>query len=115
MDIIIQSLGFNAGETLENFTREKLQTLKSDIIIRANVTFSLGQESTPENNYCEIILEIPGNDMFVKKTGKYFETALSECVDVLQGNLMKEKQKNIDRRQADAQTIQDELNKTSGE
>ena len=115
MDIIIQSLGFSAGETLENFTREKLQTLKSDDIIRANVTFFLGPDSTPENNYCEIRLEVPGNDMFVKRTGRYFETAVSECVEVLQGNLMKEKQKSIDRRQADAQSIQDALNKASGE
>ncbi len=115
MDIIIQSLGFTAGETLENFTQERLQSLKSDDIIRANVTFFLGPDSAPENSYCEIRLEIPGNDLFVKRTGRYFETAVSECVDVLQSNLKREKEKIIDRRQADAQSIQDALNETPGE
>lgn len=41
MDIIIQSPGFNAGESLE----------------------------------------VPGNDLFVKKNSQYFETSVSECVD----------------------------------
>ena len=115
MDVIIQSLGFTAGETLENFTREKLQALKSGEIIRANVTFFLGPESNPENNYCEIRLEIPGNDLFVKRTGKYFETAVSECVELLQANLKKEKEKRLERRQADADIIQDAINKAGNE
>ena len=115
MDVIIQSLGFTAGETLESFTHEKLLALKSDEIIRANVTFFLGPDSNPENNYCEIRLEIPGNDLFVKRTGRFFETAVSECIEVLQANLKKEKEKRQERRQADAQEIQDAINEAADE
>jgi ribosome-associated translation inhibitor RaiA len=109
MDIIIQSLGFKAGDTLESFVTDKLNALKDDKIVRANVTFFKGPDSVPENNYCEIRLEVPGNDHFVKKTGQYFETAAHECVEVLTQMLKKAKDKNNDRRQAEASTIQDEL------
>ena len=109
MDIIIQSLGFKAGEALESFIREKLDTIKSDRIIRANVGLYLGADSNPENNYCEIRLEIPGKDLFVKKNSPYFETAVTECVEVLRQQVYKEKEKYTDSRQADADKIQDAL------
>ncbi|BAV05664.1 Ribosome-associated translation inhibitor RaiA [Filimonas lacunae] len=109
MDIIIQSLGFNAGETLESFIREKLHTLKSDQIIRADVTLFKGPDSTPENNYCEIRLEVPGYDPFVKKTGIYFENAVSECIDVLKLQLNKTKDKQTQRQHADAIKVQDAI------
>ena len=107
MDIIIQSLGFSAGESLEGFIREKLSGLKADNIVRANVTLFLGPQSNPENNYCEIRLEVPGNDHFVKKQGVYFETAVTECVEVLTQKINKSKEKEVTRRQAEAIAIQD--------
>jgi ribosome-associated translation inhibitor RaiA len=109
MNIIIQSLGFKAGDTLESFINEKVGALKSDDIIRANVTLFKGPDNIPENNYCEIRLEVPGNDHFVKKHGAHFETAVSECVDVLTLMINKAKDKNTDRLQADAASIQDNL------
>ena len=109
MDIIIQSLGFNAGESLENFIREKVNTLKSDNIVRANVTLYKGPAGNPDSDYCEMRLEIPGNDLFVKKNSQYFETSVSECVDVLSLQIKKGKDKHLDGRQADENVIQDEL------
>jgi ribosome-associated translation inhibitor RaiA len=107
MDIIIQSLGFAAGESLERFIKEKVSGLKSDNIVRANVTLYLGPPSNPENNYCEIRLEVPGNDHFVKKNGVYFVTSVSECVDILTQMIKKARDKNNDRRQAGAIAMQD--------
>jgi putative sigma-54 modulation protein len=109
MDIIIQSLGFNAGDSLESFIREKVNTLKSDTIVRANVTLYKGPASNPENDYCEIRLEVPGNDHFVKKVGAHFETSVHECVDVLNNMIKKARDKSVDRRHADENKIQDEL------
>jgi ribosome-associated translation inhibitor RaiA len=109
MDIIIQSLGFTAGENLEGFVREKVNTLKSDVIVRANVTLFKGPDNNPENNYCEIRLEVPGNDHFVKKQGQYFETAVSECVDVLSSMIQKAREKHEGRRKAESAEIQDAI------
>jgi putative sigma-54 modulation protein len=109
MDIIIQSLGFNAGESLESFIREKVNTLKSDTIVRANVTLFQGPASNPENDYCEIRLEVPGNDLFVKRSAAYFEVSVNECVDVLNKQLKKNRDLSVDRRKGNDDIIQDEL------
>lgn len=49
MDVIIQSLGFKAGEGLEGYVREKLNKLTpNDQIVRANVTlFFWGRQKYP--------------------------------------------------------------------
>lgn len=100
MDIIIQSLGFTAGEQLETYTREKLEKLTpSDNIIRANVTLFLGPDKATRSTYCEIRLEVPGPDLFIKESATEFEQAIDSAVNKLQGNLRKEKEKMIDRNQ----------------
>lgn len=109
MEVIIQHLGFTASETLDAFIREKINTLKSDKIVRANVTLYLASEGNPDKQVCEIRLEVPGNDLFVKKGNVHFETAVTECVDILQSKLKKQHDKNIDQRQADENKIQDAL------
>ena len=98
MDIIIQSLGFKASETLENFIREKINTIKDDHIVRANVILYKGPASNPDNDYCEVRLEVPGNDHFVKKHSQYFETSVGECVDILTQMIRKSKGKMTGKR-----------------
>ena len=107
MDIIIQSLGFTASVALESFIHEKVGSLKHDRIIRANVTLYKGPSSNPDADYCEIRLEVPGNDHFVKKHSSYFETSVTACVDVLTKIINKSKEQFT--RQADVIAIQDAL------
>ncbi len=98
MDIIIQSLGFTAGADLEAYIREKLQKFSKDKnIIRANVTLYTGSQSNPDWSYCEIRLEVPGNDIFVKRNSDSFEKAIVDTVNTLQKNLHKTKEKQLDR------------------
>lgn len=98
MDVIIQSLGFKAGEDLEAFVREKLNKLTpADNIVRANVTLYLGPDRATRNTYCEIRLEVPGNDLFVKEDDLEFQQAVDEAVNKLQGMLRKAKEKQVDR------------------
>lgn len=100
MDIIIQSLGFKASDHLGEFIREKLNraVLETDKVIRANVTLYAASESNPDNNVCEIRLEVPGNDHFVKKGSSVFEHAITECTDALQQMIRKAKDKQISQR-----------------
>ena len=100
MDIIIQSLGFKASEHLEDLIREKLNRIinESDKVIRANVTLYIGSDSNPENNVCEIRLEVPGNDLFIKESAKDdFEQAVDSAVNKLQSMLRKTKEKQVDQ------------------
>ncbi|MGV3529281.1 MAG: HPF/RaiA family ribosome-associated protein [Flavisolibacter sp.] len=100
MDIIIQSLGFTAGEQLESFVREKLSKLSpSDHIVRANVTLFLGPDRATPSDYCEIILEVPGNNLFVKESSPDFEQSVTKAVNTLQQTIRKEKEKMTDRQQ----------------
>lgn len=96
MDIIIQSLGFKAGAELEAFTREKIGKLdRHGKIIRANVVLFLGPDSAAEKYYCEVRLEIPGNDLFVKRNEDSFEKAIVATADTLQVSLLRTKEKII--------------------
>ena len=100
MDIIIQSLGFTAGEGLETFVHEKLEKFdKESRIIRANVTLFIGSDGNPNKYCCEIRLEVPGNDLFVKKNADSFEKAIVSAADALQRSRRREKDKMIDRNQ----------------
>jgi len=103
MDIIIQSLGFKASDHLEGFIREKLNRIinESDKVIRANVTLYKASDANPQNNVCEIRLEIPGNDHFVKKGSDVFEQAITECTDALQKIIRRAKDKQISNRHAE--------------
>ena len=98
MDVIIQSLGFTAGEALETYIREKLDKLNpSDHIIRANVTLFLGPDRATPNTYCEIRLEVPGNDHFIKESSPEFEQSVDSAVNKLQAMIRKAKEKQVGR------------------
>src|SRR5689334_17114375 len=98
MDIIIQSLGFKAGEDLEGYIRQKLEKLTpNDQIIRANVTLFLGPDRSVQNTYCEIRLEVPGNDLFIKEHSPEFEQSVDSAVNKLQSMLRKSKEKQVDQ------------------
>lgn len=99
MDVIIQSLGFKAGESLESFVREKLMKLTpGDDIIRANVTLYFGADKNTPETFCEIRLEVPGNDLFVKESARDdFEQAVETTVNKLQSILRKAKEKQVDQ------------------
>ena len=100
MDIVVQSLGFTAGEELETFIREKLKNFDKEInIIRTNVTLFIASDSNPHKYCCEIRLEVPGNDLFVKKSSDTFEKAIVDAVNTIQKNIRKTKEKQLNRNQ----------------
>jgi putative sigma-54 modulation protein len=100
MDIIIESPGFKAGPELEGFVNEKVAKLEHHLptIVRADVTLFNGPDSEAENAYCEIRLEVPGNDYFVKKNCENFELAVVDAVNTLDNLIKKKKEQQYDRR-----------------
>lgn len=99
MDVIIQSLGFKAEENLENYIREKMGKLKPDEnIIRGNVILFVGADKNTPDTFCEIRLEVPGNDLFIKESAKEdFYQAVDSAVNKLQSLLRKAKEKQTDQ------------------
>jgi hypothetical protein len=91
MDVIIQSLGFR-GEGLEIFIREKLDSLvKQRKIIRAYVTLFIDTDSSPVKYNCEIRLQAPGKDHFIKRNSSSFERAIVNAVATLHNVIRKAK------------------------
>lgn len=116
MDIIIEAPGFTASDNLKELITERVNKLENLAhgAIRADVTLYKGSEGNPENSYCEIRLEMPGNDPFVKKNAESFEMAVADAVDTLQAQLRKNKEKLMDQhRGAPDAVIMDELNNDS--
>ncbi|WP_276131674.1 HPF/RaiA family ribosome-associated protein [Polluticoccus soli] len=103
MDIIIESPGFKASSKLENFIREKVSKLETHAsnIVRADVTLYSGPASDPASFHCEIRLEVPGKDHFVKKSGDTYERAVVETVDTLERVMERSKARSNERRQPD--------------
>ena len=98
MEVIIQSLGFKAGEALETYAREKLEKLSpKDHIVRANMILFAGPGKANPGSYCEIRLEVPGNDLFVKENSDNFEQSIDAAVHRLQEQIRKNKEKQVDQ------------------
>ncbi|HLP53253.1 MAG TPA: ribosome-associated translation inhibitor RaiA [Chitinophagales bacterium] len=94
MQIIIQSLHFNARPDLEAHVNDKVNHLEHyfDKIETANVTLKI-EPHDDGDKVCEIRLAIPGNDLFVKKYAASFEEAVNRTVDVLEEQIKRLKGK----------------------
>ncbi len=95
MKVNLQSVNFNADQKLVDFTQRKLDKLENyfDKIIYADVYLKVQNTSGKDNKITEILLSVPGGDIMVKKTCKKFEECVDECVNSLQRQLIKRKEK----------------------
>ena len=57
-------------------------------------------DGNPNKYCCEIRLEVPGNDLFVKKNSDSFEKAVVSATDALRRSTRRAKEKLVDRHQS---------------
>ena len=95
MKINVQSVNFNADASLIDFIEKKLNSLDKyyDKIVDTEVFLKVQQTSDKENKFVDIKLNIPGNELVVKKQSKTFEEGVMLAVDSLKIKLTKEKEK----------------------
>ena len=95
MNIKINSVKFSPTKKLETFVSEKIKKLSqySEDIIGAEVFLKLENTQELENKVAEIRIEIPGNDLFVKKQSKSFEESTDNAIDALKKLISKYKEK----------------------
>jgi putative sigma-54 modulation protein len=100
MNIVIQSVNFRAGLTLERFVKEKVNKLfkQSKNIENISVILRREEKGKIENKSCEIRLALPGNDPVVKKNSLNYEMAILEAVEVLQKILRRRKSRILMKR-----------------
>ena len=95
MKINIQSPGFTVNPELTGYIHEKVEKLSRycDKIIAGEVALRLDNSDTKENKLCEIRLTIPGNDLMAKAQCKTFEEAVSNAVEIIKGQIKRNKKK----------------------
>lgn len=95
MKITVHSIGLTPHEPLQEFLEKKLNKLDTfyDKIQACKVFLKVENSNSKENKTAEIILNIPGDDIVVKKTAASFEESIDLCVDVAKKLLIKKKEK----------------------
>ncbi len=95
MKIAVQSVNFNMDKDLKIYLEKKINTLEKfyDRIIVAEVYLKVQNTSDKENKISEIKLNVPGDDIVVKRTTKTFEEGISNGVEALKRALSKLKEK----------------------
>ncbi|TCN65707.1 ribosome hibernation-promoting factor, HPF/YfiA family [Acetobacteroides hydrogenigenes] len=95
MNIKIQSIKFDADKKLVDYVEAKLSKLSkyNDEITTIEVYLKLDPNHEEGNKKVEVMIPLPGNDIFVERQGKRFEEAVDLCVDPLKMSLTKSKEK----------------------
>ena len=95
MKVFTQSVNFNADKSLIDYTQAKVASLVKyhDKIVDAEVFLKVQNTSNKENKITEVKINIPGNELMVKKESKTFEEGVSLAVDSLKRQLKKSKEK----------------------
>lgn len=95
MKVNVETPNFAADIKLINFIERKLSKLELfyDKIIFADVFLKVKKTSEKENKMVEILLSVPGENLMIKKEAKTFEEGTDECVQSLERQLKKRKEK----------------------
>ena len=95
MKVFVQSVNFNADRDLIDFIEKKVNGLEKyyDKIIDSEVFLKVQQTSEKQNKLVEVKINVPGNEIVVKKQSKTFEEGAMLAVDSLKRQLTKKKEK----------------------
>jgi len=95
MKISVQSVNFNIDNDLMKYIEKKVNNLEKfhDQILGAEVFLKVQSASEKENKTTEVKINLPGNDIVMKKQSKTFEEGVSMSVDSLKRQLVKRKEK----------------------
>lgn len=96
MKVFAQSVNFNADKELIKYAETKLSSLTKfhDKIIDAEVFLKVQKTSDKENKITEVKINIPGNELIVKRETKTFEEGINSAVDNLKRQLKRSKEKH---------------------
>ena len=95
MEITIQAIHFEASEKLEKFINKKVDRLSkfNDAIIQAEVSLKVIKPEVNENKDASIKVFAPGYEFFAQEVADTFEEAVDKCVDKLERQVVKAKEK----------------------
>ena len=94
MNLQIHSNKFDADKKLLDFVQKKVDKLQTyyDRIIDGEVFLKLNNTGV-ENKTAEIILNLPGDQLFAEASARSFEIAVEEATEALKSQIRKFKKK----------------------
>ncbi|GHV59315.1 RNA polymerase subunit sigma-54 [Bacteroidia bacterium] len=95
MKITIHSIHFEASNQLEAFIQKKVSRLVKfyDGLSLADITLKVVKRETNANKDAAVKLFAPGHEFFVQEVADTFEEAIDNCVDKLERQVLKVKEK----------------------
>ena len=95
MEITIQSIHFEASKNLEAFIQKKVSRLSkfNDDVFLADITLKVVKPETNDNKDASIRLLLSGTELFVQEVADTFEEAIDKCVNKLERQVVKHKEK----------------------
>ena len=95
MEIKIQALHFDATEKLNAFIQKKVAKLEknNENITKVEVTLKVVKPEPAMNKETVMLLFVPGAELHAEKVCDTFEEGVDLCVDILQRQLEKYKEK----------------------
>jgi len=95
MEITIQSIHFEASKKLEVFIQKKVSRLAkfNDDAYLADVILKVVKPESNENKDASIRLFLTGTEFFAQETADTFEEAIDRCVNKLERQVVKHKEK----------------------
>lgn len=96
MNVTIQSLHFDATAQLQEFITKKLNKLDkfTDSIVDAEVILKVIKPETSNNKEASIKLNVKNGEMFASKIADSFEEAAVLCVEAIEKQILKAKEKS---------------------
>jgi len=95
MKILIEPVHFTADQSLTEYVNQKVGKLEQyfERIISATVTLKLENTGQIKDKIVEILVSVPGDNIFSSDTNKTFEEGIDKVTDTLRRQLVKRKEK----------------------
>jgi len=95
MKVNIQSVNFNADQSLIDFIQKRMDKLDMfyDKVVSSDVYLKVENTSDKENKIFEARVNVPGDSLVVKKQCKTFEECADSATASLERQLKKRKEK----------------------
>ena len=95
MELTIQSVNFEASDQLKAFAEKKVNKLLryTEDIIQSEMIMKVIKPDAPNNKEVSIKLNIKHAESFASKTADSFEEAIDQCVEALEKQIIRVKEK----------------------
>lgn len=94
MEITIQSVNFETSASVNEYINKKLGKLARHADIRtAEVQLKVLTTSDKDNKEIGIKLQVADEQFYASKVAEVYEDAVSQCVDALERQILKSKEK----------------------